>query len=613
MRRRVPECISQARRYPGRALIIGGLLTAVTATPVIFDSALYDDFTLLKQSSLLVAASLIIAGLAIEGRALPQNKIVRAALGAWALCLTLSFIFGIDPLGSVLGMYQYRQGLLTQSAYVVLFLGARNAAAWMPLRAILMGGAAALGGVFAYTLIQATGNDPLDWWVDTSVRAIGTIGNANELAAYAILALAFCAAGHRLSWRWPTAVTMAVASAASFVLFESESRSGLVALGIALTTFPVAALISGASRRAAAVDTGALVAGCLLGLCLSFAPGGAGGTATRVQAGLQQPETGNSTRMQLWRGTLSTIAASPLTGFGPDGLYLAFPQHRPADLHGAFDDYDLTAQSSHNWLLDTAANTGIPGLVALLTLVGSVAIVSLRHERRTADSTVAYLWSAMAGYAALTLVNPLSLAAHATFFVLLGILAGRAEVGAVAAESRVAVRRISRLALASPLCAGLLGCAVLLPLADQSANTAWAAFASGDFERAAHASHRAAQLMPIERVYVRREASSWLAAGIHGEAGSLGNAGRAFERMDRWFGLSSSDAISLATVQLGLGEPPASIIPTVERAASLSPHSLATRNYVPRLRQAVVIGGTLHYSARDRWVFVTVNNEVAAR
>ena len=610
---RVSDWISQTRRYPGRALISIGLLTAVVATPVIFDAALYDDFTLLKQSSLLVAAAIIVFGLALEGRALPQNKIVRVALGAWALCLTLSFVFGIDPLGSVLGVYQYRQGLLTQISYLVLFLGARNAATWMPPRTILLGGAAALAGVFAYTLIQSTGNDPINWWIDTSVRAIGTIGNANELAAYAVVALAFCGAGHRFEWRWRTAVTITVASAASFVLFESESRSGLLAFGIAVAAFPVAAMASGASRRAALVDMGALVAGCLLGLFLSFAPGGASGTAGRVQASLQHAETGNSTRMQLWRGTLSTIVASPLTGFGPDGLYLAFPVHRPADLHGAFDDYDLTAQSSHNWLLDTAANTGIPGLVALLALVGSVAIVSLRHERRIGDGTAAYVWSAMAGYAALTLVNPLSLPAHATFFVLLGILTGRAEVAVAVAGSDPVLRRVSRLALASPVCAALLACAVLLPIADKRADTAWAAYASGDFERAANASHTAARLMPIERAYLRGEASSWLAAGVYEDANDLGKARTAFERMDSWFGLSSGDAIGLATAQIGLGEPQASIMPTVERAGALSPRSIATRTYVPRLRQAALVGGTLHFAPRDRWVFVTVNSEVDAR
>src|SRR5206468_4195953 len=151
----------------------------------------------------------------LSGEMFPRAMPVRLALAAWVCCLTLSFAFSIDRRGSILGYYQYRQGLMTQVAYIALFLGAIAHGRRFAMPTLLLPVAFGFFGVTLYTLVQSLGRDPVAWWVDTSARAIGTIGNANELAAYGVIAMAL--GGAALGTGWKRAIMpVAVATATTF-------------------------------------------------------------------------------------------------------------------------------------------------------------------------------------------------------------------------------------------------------------------------------------------------------------------------------------------------------------------------------------------------------------
>ncbi|OAI39377.1 hypothetical protein AYO38_07750, partial [bacterium SCGC AG-212-C10] len=529
----------------GQVLVRAGLLAALALLPAVFSPSLYDNFTLPKQSVLLVCAAIVLAGLVVEGEVLPRQRIVRLALLGWLGWMGLATLTGLDPRGSLTGVYQYREGLLTQVAVGVLFLGAvQQGRSDVRLRDFLVAGAAGLAFAAAYTALQATGNDPFDWWIDTSVRAIGSIGNSNELAAYAVIALAFAALGPALPGRWRLAVPFAVTLLVTFTVLESESRSGLGGLAAAFILFPAAALLVRMPRRDIAIYSAALLAGAVVALALSAPLGGANGSTTRVRAAVSEGDSSGSTRMSLIRGTVEVIRADPLLGAGQDGLYLAFPLHRPEGLKGTFEEYDLTVQSSHNWFLDTAANTGVPGLVALMVLLGAVAFGSLKSERRSGRAEIAFLWPAMAGYCAVAMLNPLSLAAHATFFVLLGYLAGRAERG-LPAPTRAKVAPRFRSAMVAPACISAFVLAIILPIADLAAQSGWDATASGDFATAAMRYERAAAILPLERDYASRHARSLLADGaVTGNTTSLRAAKRSYEEFDERFGLGWNEALA---------------------------------------------------------------------
>lgn len=601
------------RTNPGLSLLLAGLWTALALTPAVFAPPLYDDFTLVKQGSLFIAASLILLGLALEGDIMPRSRLLRGLVSAWIGWTTLTFALGIDNRGGLLGLYQYRQGFLTQLVYVVLFLGALSVARRRGTTWFLIPGLLGLALVTSYTAIQAAGLDPVDWWLDTSERAIGTIGNANELAAYATIGVAFaCALSSRS--RWGALATVAVGAASWFIVLEAGSRSGLGALTVGHVAILVAAVVLRMGVRPVARMTLLLVVGAAIGIVLSALAGGASATTSRVQSGIEAGDAGGSTRVSLVRGTLPTIAASPILGYGPDGLYLAFPRHRPADLKGAFETYDLVVQSSHNWFLDTAANTGIPGLAVLLALLGTVAWKSVSHARVLRDSTVAPVWGAMTAYCAIIMLNPLSLAAHATFFVLLGMLAGRAEPQtAPVSTTRLATLRLPyRVLMVAPSSAALVLLAFALPVADLFANRGWDAHAAKDFARAPGEYERATSWMPIERDYARRHAVALLnlgaVQGLRNDPASrstLLQAEEALRQLDSDFGADASEERALATVMIGLRRPPSAIEATIDRVLMLNPHGHAEAIYAEILRDAARRGdGKLRYDDIDHWVYV---------
>ena len=110
--------------------------------------------------------------------------------------------------------------------------------------------------------------------------------------------------------------------------------------------------------------------------------------------------------------------------------------------------------------------------------------------------------------------------------------------------------------------------------------------------------------MPLERRYASDHARALLAAGVAGPPSRLNQADEAFTSLDEHFGLTSGDAVGQATARLGLKRDAAQINPLIDRAVRLNPHGVFMEAYANRLRLAVVQGAILHYSDRDRWVFV---------
>lgn len=595
---------------PGASwLITAGMFVALAIVPIAFVPNFYDDFTLIKQAGLVVSAAMIAGGVIVDGAVLPESRALRVAFLAWIVALVISEALAIDRRGSVLGLYQYRQGLATQLCYLLIFLGgvhfsSRNSS-------VLLWAFAVIGtlGVTTYTVVQSLGVDPVHWWIDTSDRAIGTIGNANELAAFAVIAMVACAArgpaGHRATWLYA-----GLSGCCGFVVLESESRAGLAAFILFLGLLPFAWVMARNSWGSLKRPAAALALGMLLAIGSSFAAGGLTGTTSRIEAGVQESSVGGSTRLALWRGTLNVIRSSPLHGAGPDGLYRAFPIRRPADLEGAFQSYDLVVQSSHNAALDIAADYGLPALGAYSALISLAAWSSVRRVRNRADraepSSEPFVWCGLAAYGAVTLLNPISLAPQAMFFAALGAMTAADKAAPWRPWAQFAPVPIRGLAAGLVICGGF-GFACLLSLADLRANAAWDAYATNRFDSAAQSYRKASSLMPFERRYKAEIPQSLLAAGVSGGAPYLTDADHAFEQLEEDFGFTAGDALGQAAARIGLQEDSEAVAPLIDEALRLNPHGVSMADYTGKLRRASVVGGTLHYSDSDHWVYVEPN------
>ena len=77
-----------------------------------------------------------------------------------------------------------------------------------------------------------------------------------------------------------------------------------------------------------------------------------------------------SARGYIWSRSLPLLRQTPLLGFGPDTFAMVFPQQ---DFAGKFQVYgttDMLVDKAHNFLLQTALNTGTLSALALMLLFG---------------------------------------------------------------------------------------------------------------------------------------------------------------------------------------------------------------------------------------------------
>jgi O-antigen ligase len=92
------------------------------------------------------------------------------------------------------------------------------------------------------------------------------------------------------------------------------------------------------------------------------------------------------TRLGLWRRTLEIYRSHPLAGVGPGNFAVAFPLYAEpnATADGVLSPVAVPRRA-HNDLLERLAESGLPGLAALLALyvaLGAVAIRRVREARR---------------------------------------------------------------------------------------------------------------------------------------------------------------------------------------------------------------------------------------
>ncbi len=98
--------------------------------------------------------------------------------------------------------------------------------------------------------------------------------------------------------------------------------------------------------------------------------------------------TVNETRVNLWESSLHGVAARPLTGWGPGNFEFMMEDH---EVPG---EYDVRGHA-HNDLLMHGVNAGVPGLLAALALILTVAAALWRGWRRRVPAA----WLALAALA----------------------------------------------------------------------------------------------------------------------------------------------------------------------------------------------------------------------
>ena len=206
-----------------------------------------------------------------------------------------------------------------------------------------------------------------------------TLNGATSLSAYLALlippALAMWLTTRKRDDRQTLAAWLILALAVEFLTF---SRGGILALGVSLSAFCLIwfqqkspALMSHWMSR---IPKGAIIAGLGVILVIGFIGLGL------IQQRITTHGSGDQVRLSLWRSAVQMALDHPLLGVGPKLYGRALRTYRDPALAR---DQITTA---HNLYLNTAAETGIIGLLAGGWLIGAFILAAWRNWQATSST-----------------------------------------------------------------------------------------------------------------------------------------------------------------------------------------------------------------------------------
>ena len=315
----------------------------------------------------------------------PLNRYIALYL----VVVLLATLLSIDPYTSIMGYYsRFNGGLASLLCYIILFyLGLPLFKNPLKRLHLLWCWIISSSLVSIWAILEHFGTDPScyilrgTWssncWVqDVQARVFATFGQPNWLATYLLtalpLSLALLLTAHTSRAKW-TAWTIAILNFAAFwYTFSRSGWFGLVAALLFLALFlPLNILVQ--HKR----WLGSLLLMCLL-ISLSSLQLASSRTASSLSSGGEDSSTGQL-RLLVWQGSLELIKAHPLLGTGPETFAYAFLPYRPRAMNDT-TEWNFLYNKAHNDILQTAAGTGLLGLIAWLALFVGLALFLWRQH-----------------------------------------------------------------------------------------------------------------------------------------------------------------------------------------------------------------------------------------
>jgi O-antigen ligase len=417
------------------------VVSSAIVIPAIFSIALPDVFALPKTILAVALAALLVVLLMIRLIAtwLPLRRprsSLAVALGVFVGWNLVAAWFAIDRTQAIFGERLQYQGLATILAYVVFLL-----AAWTTVRGprrqgiFLLSAGAGAALVATYAVIQRAGLDPI-WFTLPYDRVFSTIGQANALAAYLVVAtalvLALAAGRRRASQLAVGGVVVLMLVALAFTL----SRGGYLGIAAVALVLVIAALRKRerltSGRQIAAAALVGLVA--LMGvLAVPELRTGAERVVARAVLTTNLSESSILSHLDLWRVGLAIATDHPLVGTGQDTYVLLFGEYRDHVLSAerAVVMSVFRPESPHNVYLATAAGAGLPALAAYVAIVAAAVARILAAMRTAVDPRAWLVGAALLAAIVGHLVTDAFMTAETTgsvlFWMLLGVGAGHAS------------------------------------------------------------------------------------------------------------------------------------------------------------------------------------------
>jgi O-antigen ligase len=305
-----------------------------------------------------------VVGLFVQGERLRWGT-VTPLLALWTAWCALGFFASEYP-------DAVSEGLLQLSKLAVITLVGTNA---LRTRAQLRVFSAF--ALFAFLLYPGRGsllNYITGAYVVAGSRAVwnGVYSNPNDLAAIAMLLLSI-AAGLAVSERnrWPRLAAFATAAFLAFIIFITQSRGALIALGV----FVLGVLWRAPKRQRVRAAVAVAVVGAVVA---AFAPSSVwdrlSGLRNVTSDDLSQVDAeGSATqRFEIWKVARTIIAEHPVMGVGVGAYPL---EHGRVAPRAEFLPTARGRRDTHSTYFNVAAETGLPGLL----MFGAIIAATLRY------------------------------------------------------------------------------------------------------------------------------------------------------------------------------------------------------------------------------------------
>ncbi len=291
---------------------------------------------------------------------------------------TLSYLFSIDPLTSLLGYYsRFNGGLISLFCYSFLywaFVSNLDKSTLKPsINSLLL--SSFLVGI--YGILQHFGIDAHLWVQDVQTRIFSTLGQPNWLAAF-VSAVIFIPIHKVISSKIVSFTNIILSVVLFLTLLWTKSRSGILAFGIAWGTYCLVSLIKKIPFRNLIVSNVLVISITLITtnpISEQIFKKTPVANSKVSEPALEVGGTESTAIRQIvWKGALNIWRDGPKNfwiGSGPETFAMAYYSHRPPE-HNSTSEWELLYNKAHNEFLNYLATTGILGLGSYLILLTSI-------------------------------------------------------------------------------------------------------------------------------------------------------------------------------------------------------------------------------------------------
>lgn len=375
-------------------LYLLSILVPLTFTTINSELFEFPKFILLLSGTLVISAAWITNLWQIKKLKFPSHLSPISLSVLFILATqTLSTIFSVHPYTSFWGYYsRFHGGLLTTICYTIIYFAALN---WLDKKStqkIIKITVATSFVVGLYAILERLGIDKNLWIQDVQNRPFSTLGQPNWLAAYLIpniFLTLYLSQTKKFSSHLSSLIFLLLFAALLF----TKSRSGFLGFALSYATYWIllARQLSFAKIKSTFFRIVILLVAILLIFGSPYTPSLYSYFTRMIPVNYPTPqgttlETGGTEsgdiRKIVWSGALKLIAKYPLLGTGPETFAYTYYWVRPL-AHNLTSEWDFLYNKAHNEYLNTAATTGLIGLLAYLYFHYAVFAASLTTIKKS--------------------------------------------------------------------------------------------------------------------------------------------------------------------------------------------------------------------------------------